>query len=64
MHRHVDQLVARVPNLGVSDEVTHEAPDLDQEQPTLDHEGSEENRRSGRVRRSPAWTKDYQMESN
>ena len=64
MHRHVDQLSARVPNLGVSEEAVQSEPELDQRHTTASQVQVEENRRSNRVTRAPAWTKDYQMKSN
>ena len=64
MHRHVDQLSARVPNLGVSEEAVQLEPELDQRHTTASQVQVEENRRSNRVTRPPAWTKDYQMKSN
>ena len=64
MHRHVDQLSARVPNLGISEEAVQSEPELDQRHTTASQVQVEENRRSNRVTRAPAWTKDYQMKSN
>ena len=55
LHRHVNQLVTRVPNLGVQGEDTEPAADIETYQ-------GEDLRRSRRERERPAWTKDYHME--
>ena len=49
MHRHVDQLIARIPDLGVSEETLQPSPE-------------DFKRRPNRVRKAPAWTQDYQIE--
>ena len=57
LHRHVDQLIARIPSLGVEEE---DIPEQEQ-----DKQGEREKvRRSERARDRPVWTKDYHMLSN
>ena len=49
MHRHVDQLRARIPNLGIAEE-------------TIEVNPEEYKTRPERARKAPAWAKDYQIE--
>ena len=59
MHRHVDQLIARIPDLGVD----QEAVDMQEiSNPSTQISVSEDNpRRSQRERKSPAWMEDYRV---
>ena len=62
LHRHVDQLISRVPSLGVSEEATQLGPERTNELPGHNEHGTQEElRRSGRVRERPVWTKDYEL---
>ena len=61
LHRHVDQLIARVPDLGITPEVMEAVVIGNAGQP----EGSRDSRgqvlRPSRQRKPPSWTKDYSM---
>ena len=62
LHRHIDQLISRVPNLGVSEEVAQAVPESDHVQPIGGQATQEQDKRiSNRTRITPAWMKDYQM---
>ena len=65
LHRHVDQLTSRVPNLGDSGDLSQTQSDRSVSQSVGNEVVIQENvRKSRRVRESPAWTKDYEMSTN
>ena len=65
LHRHVNQLIARVTNLGVSEDDIHSTADIDITQMKQTEAGQRENvRRSSRARERPVWAKDYHMSAN
>ena len=62
LHRHIDQLIRRVPKIETSEEVAQAVPESDHIQPRENEATLEQSqRRSNRTRITPAWTKDYQM---
>ena len=65
LHRHVDQLTARVPNIGRTREAPQYTPERSLSQSIGDEVVIQETvRRSGRTREAPAWAKDYEMTRN
>ena len=65
LHRHVNQLVARVPKLGVQEDDFQSTADIDITQREQAEARQRENvRRSSRARERPVWTKDYHMSAN
>ena len=65
LHRHVDHLTVRVPNLGKSVEAPQPTPARSLAQTAGEEVVIQEGvRRSGRVREAPAWAQDYEMSTN
>ena len=62
LHRHVNQLVTRIPNLGDQGEDIQPAADIEIDQvEQTDLRMREDLRKSSRPRERPVWTKDYHM---
>ena len=68
LHRHIDQLIARVPDLGITPEVI-EATSLRNTSQSEGRDGrdsiprdsTDQVSRPSRQRKPPSWTKDYRM---
>ena len=59
VHRHIDQLVARVPDLGIAQEAVEVG--ISGIENNQDREGTTRTRRE---RKPPSWTKDFKMSTN